>query len=95
MTAPDLRALVRARMLALGIKQAALAARLAPRWGVSHDSAVRRLSRWQTRAADITSDPLADVLAELGGSLAWDAAPSAPPADAPAPARRASKRPPA
>ena len=95
MSTPDLRALVRARMLALGITQAALAARLAPRWGCSTDSAVRRLSRWQTRAADITSDPLADVLAELGGSLAWDAAPSAPPADAPAPARRASKRPPA
>ena len=73
MTTPDLRADVRARMLALGITQATLAARLAPRWGCSVDSAVRRLSRWQTRAADITSDPLADVLAELGGSLAWSA----------------------
>ena len=95
MTTPDLRADVRARMLALGITQATLAARLAPRWGCSVDSAVRRLSRWQTRAADITSDPLADVLAELGGSLAWDAALPAPSASAPSRRRRAKPRPPA
>ena len=71
MTTPDLRALVRARMTALGVNQAALARRMAPRWGCAVDSAVRRLSRWLTGAGDMTSEPLAELLAELGGSVTW------------------------
>jgi hypothetical protein len=71
--APDLRAIVRDRMAALGITQAALARRMAPRWGCADDSAVKRLSRWfnQTRDGEMTSEPLAELLAELGGSVAW------------------------
>lgn len=82
MTAPDLRALVRARMAALGIDQVTLARRMAPRWTtpagepIAVDSAVRRLSRWLTGAGDMTSEPFAELLAELGGSLAWNASES-------------------
>lgn len=80
MIAPDLRALVRARMVALhggeDGAQAALARRMAPRWGCSADSAVRRLSRWFTDAGDMTSEPLSELLAELGGTLTWDASES-------------------
>lgn len=72
---PDLRAIVRARMLALGITQAALARRMAPRWGCADDSAVKRLSRWQNsrpgEGGDMTGDALAELLAELGGAVAW------------------------
>ena len=96
MTTPDLRAIVRARMLALGIDQATLARRMAPRWGYALPAqAVERLSRWFAGARDMPTDAFAELLAELGGSLAWDAAPSvpSPPADAPARRRRASKRP--
>lgn len=78
MTTPDFRALVRVRMTALGITQAALARRMVPRWGCVEASAVKRLSRWfnQTRDGEMTSEPLAELLAELGGTVAWDASES-------------------
>jgi len=76
--APDLRILVRARMVALhggeDGAQAALARRMAPRWGyVLQAQAVERLSRWFSGARDMPTAAFAELLAELGGSLAWSA----------------------
>jgi hypothetical protein len=66
----DLRAIVRAAMIAShGAEegaQAALARRMAPRWGCVKDSAVKRLQRWFHRQKDMASDALALLLEELG-----------------------------
>ncbi len=71
--APDLRATIRARMIALhGSEegaQAALARRMAPRWGCSTDSAVKRLQRFRNGKdgkGDMAGDALAEIFAELG-----------------------------
>lgn len=64
----DLRAIVRARMAELGLDQAALAARVAPAWGIQPDSAVKKLSRWFNRprgAGDMTTDAFAALLVAL------------------------------
>ena len=72
MITPDLRALVRARMAALGIDQATLARRMAPRWGYALQAqAAERLSRWFAGARDMPTDAFAELLAELGGSITW------------------------
>lgn len=77
MITPDLRALVRARMVAQhggeDGAQSALARRMAPRWGIPNDQAAERLSRWFHRRRDMPTDAFAELLAELGGSLAWSA----------------------
>lgn len=67
--ATDLRDTVRVRMAALGLTQATLAARMAPRWGCAADSAVKRLQRYQHGTGgkgDMAGDALAELLAELG-----------------------------
>lgn len=61
----DLRAIVRARMEELGLDQAALAARVAPAWGIQPDSAVKKLSRWFNRRGDMTTDAFAAMLVAL------------------------------
>jgi len=75
MITPDLRAIVRARMLALhggeDGAQAALARRMAPRWAIPNDQAAERLSRWFHGRRDMPTAAFAELLAELGGSLAW------------------------
>lgn len=75
MTAPDLRALVRARMALLhggeDGAQAALARRMVPRWGLAHDQCAERLSRWFKGRRDMPTDAFAELLAELGGSITW------------------------
>jgi len=70
----DLRAIVRARMAALGIPSIAeLGRRMAPRWAklpplfaCFPDSAESRLHRWFDGSRDMTSDALAELLDELG-----------------------------
>lgn len=66
--AMDLRAIVEDRLRALGLTRAALAARMAPRWGCQPESAGKALRRWINReqGGDMTSDRLAELLEELG-----------------------------
>lgn len=71
--APDLRALVTARLAELGIDQAEAARRVAPAWGCRPGSAASRLSRWMRGARDMTTDALADLLGALGLTLTPDA----------------------
>lgn len=66
----DLRAIVRARMAEFNLDQAALAARVAPAWGIQPDSAVKKLSRWFNRRGDMTTDAFAALLGALGMTIA-------------------------
>ena len=61
----DLRAIVRARMAKLNLDQAALAALVAPAWGIQPDSAVKKLSRWFNRRGDMTTGAFAALLTAL------------------------------
>ena len=70
MTAPDLRALVTARLAELQIDHAELARRVAPAWGCRPRSAASRLSRWMHRSRDMPSEALAGLLDVLGLTLA-------------------------
>lgn len=66
----DLRAIISRRIAALSLTRAALAVRMAPRWGCQPDSAEKALQRLLNRApgepGDMTSDKLASLLDELG-----------------------------
>lgn len=63
----DLRAIVEARRIKLGLTRAALATRMAPRWGCQPESAEKALRRWINRefGGDMTSDRLAELFTEL------------------------------
>jgi hypothetical protein len=64
----DLRALVDTAMTQRWpvAAKAHLARLMAPRWGISPDSAEHRIGRWLNRVRDITSDDLALLLDALG-----------------------------
>jgi hypothetical protein len=73
---PDLRAIVRARMIDVHGHErgamAALAAKVAPRWGVLPSDALSRLSRWlrAVEPTDIKGEQLVHVLDVLGLTIA-------------------------
>lgn len=64
----DLRAIVEQRRLALGLTRAALARRMAPRWGLMPDRAAEKLSRFFNRAhgKSMSIEALEALLDELG-----------------------------
>jgi len=65
----DLHTIVRAAMVARHGREEgatrALAREMAPRWGVSPESAESRLSRWLHGRRDMTTDDFAPMLAQL------------------------------
>lgn len=68
--APDLRAIVAARMVELGLDQAGAARMVAPAWGCQPESAQSLLSRWAYRSRDLSTDHLAALLDVLGLTVA-------------------------